>query len=536
MIEKVRASKPVEIIKSILANKYFAFATAFVTVLFYYLGLELVTIYFLVISGALMLLFLDDLTPLAGVALFALILMSPKHTPSNYFNEPSNFLFSPAFKVQLVFFVIIFGGAAIFRFADTIISKKFTITPIFVSLSVFCFLLLFNGAAAQGYTPRNILYALALSGCFLGVYSLIKDNIVWSGETVERLSLIFFAFAISLLFEEIMVYATTENLLLANGAINRTIFKMGWGMYNNLSCLMLLCLPFPLYLAANKKFGFLYLIFSLIFAIGIIFTLSRQGMVTVVLVYPACLVALLLKGKNRRSNLITVAAAAVLGAIILGVFHNEIFTLLSSNSDTNKFAMIFVGLAAVAIAGLSALFLLCKNKKINLAVYGGLIALFLIALIIKRDDISQLVDAFMEASSSRNLLWEQAFEAFEAFPAFGVGFYRELTYDPGFSGLNFIPDMYHNTIVQLLGACGFFGLAAYLAHRIVTIYSLSKRPTFERLTIAASIAGLLISCMFDNHIFYLTGTVVYGILLAFLDKSYYAETGALPLNKTFNRA
>lgn len=532
MIEKIRASKAAQIIKLILSNKYFAFAAAFVTVLFYYLGAELATIYFLVIAGTLMLLFLDDLTPFTAIILFAMILMSPKHTPST-FGEADDFLFQPASIAQLIFLILIIGSAAIFRFINTLISKKFTVTPTFISLSIFCFVLLFNGAASNGYTPRNILYALALTGCFLGIYAFLKDNIVWSDESMERLSFIFLAFACTLLFEELIIYLTAENVLYESGAINRYIFNMGWGMYNNLASYMLFCLPFPLYLAATKKFGFLYLLFSIVFAIGIIFSMSRQGMVTVVLLYPASLIAILLKGKNRLSNLITTGSAAVVGAILLGVFHEEIFTLLSSTSDTNKFAIIFVVSAAASLAGICTLFLLCKNKKINLGILSGLVAMFVIVLIIKRDEISELVDAFMDASSGRNILWQQAIESFERYPAFGVGFYRELAADPSFSGLNFIPDMYHNTIIQLLGACGFFGLAAYIAHRTTTIYSLAKKPSFSRLTIAVSVAGLLISCIFDNHIFYLTGTVIYGALLAFFDKAYYAETGALPLNKSF---
>lgn len=522
MIDKIKASKAVEITKLILSSKYFAFVTALITVLFYYLGLELVTIYYLALTGALIFLFCDDLTPFMGHLLFAFILMSPKHTPSTAHDASSDFIFRTPFKVQAAFLIVILGGAVIFRLVCTLKAKKFTPTPSFISLAVFCFILLFNGAASHGYTPKNILYAVALAGCFLGMYAILKDNIVWSKETFERLAFIFLAFACALLLEEAVIYATAENPLLPDGSIDRSIFVLGWGVYNTLACLMLFCLPFTLYLAGRKKFGFLYLVFSIIFAIGIVFSMSRQGMVTVVLIYPSCLIALLLKGKNRIANSITVGAAVVTGIILLCVFHEQIFALLPSSSDNNKFAVIFIGLMSASLAGLCALCLLCKNKKINLGVLGGVIAVFVIAALITRDETEKLVGAFMEESSGRNYLWEQAIRSFEAFPAFGVGFYRDLAQDPGSSGLSFIPDMYHNTIAQLLGACGVFAFIAYLAHRAITVYYTAKKPTAERLTIAVSALGMLISCLFDNHIFYLTGTLVYSALLAYFDKAYYA--------------
>lgn len=79
--EKIKNSKAVNILKSILSSKYFPFAGAAVMVLCYYLSWDIVAIYYIGITGALTLLLLDDVTPVISNFLFICVFSSLKNTP-----------------------------------------------------------------------------------------------------------------------------------------------------------------------------------------------------------------------------------------------------------------------------------------------------------------------------------------------------------------------------------------------------------------------------------------------------------------------
>jgi O-antigen ligase len=142
--------------------------------------------------------------------------------------------------------------------------------------------------------------------------------------------------------------------------------------------------------------------------------------------------------------------------------------------------------------------------------------------IVKWDLVSKLfVRSIMQNltnGSGRLDLWAEGLVAFSENPVFGKGFYVDLYGDPGFAGMDIIPLMYHNTVIQLLGACGTLGLLTYAIHRTQTVISLIKNITVERLFITISILGLLICNLFDNHLFYILPTILYSMLLSVLIK------------------
>ena len=530
MIAKLKTAKAVSIIKSIIENKYFAFVTAFVTVLCYYLELELVTIYYLAVTGTAILLFSDDLTPLVGHMLFALILTSPAHSPSIFTTtEPSDFYLRISTIAQICICAAFLIAAAAYRMTLTFKSTKFSPTPVFISLAVFCAILILNGAASRGYTPRNIVYGLILLSCLVGAYFVLFYNIKRDDALGERLAFIFFALSLALLLEELVIYAFNFKINENTGAINRSIFSFGWGMYNNFACLMLFCLPFPFYLAGTKKHGFPFLIYGLILSIGLLFALSRQGMVALVLLLPSLITVLLLKGNNRLENSIVVGCAILIYIVISSIFGGQLFILLGLGAEYNKSVAYCLFAASLAIAAACAMLVLVKSGKVKLVISISALIIALFVVNVLESVLIPLLNSMMTSSSERDMLWRQALDAFSDYPSFGQGFYRQLALDPGFAGLNFIPDMYHNTFVQLLAACGFFAFAAYLFHRATTVYGALKNPTQLKTTIIASIAGMLVACLFDNHIFYPSGALIYGALLAFFDTPENAIS-----NKTLN--
>jgi O-antigen ligase len=118
--------------------------------------------------------------------------------------------------------------------------------------------------------------------------------------------------------------------------------------------------------------------------------------------------------------------------------------------------------------------------------------------------------------SGRLQLYKLALEVFQKYPIFGEGFYVELSGDPGFAGIPLIPDMYHDTFMELLAATGAVGLITYGIHRATTVISYIKNITVERTYIAFIIVALLFLNLFDNHIFYMFPSLIYGFLIGIL--------------------
>ncbi len=79
-------------------------------------------------------------------------------------------------------------------------------------------------------------------------------------------------------------------------------------------------------------------------------------------------------------------------------------------------------------------------------------------------------------------------------------------------------DMAHNTILEMMSACGIIGLLGYALHRVQTFICFFKNPTTERSFIALIVASLLINSLLDNHILNIIPTMVYSLLIAVLVK------------------
>ena len=98
-------------------------------------------------------------------------------------------------------------------------------------------------------------------------------------------------------------------------------------------------------------------------------------------------------------------------------------------------------------------------------------------------------------------------------------FYRDLAEDPGAVGVPLVPDMYHNTILELMAVGGLVATIPYVIHRVHTVISFIKNPNENRFYVALTLFALLILSLLDNHIFYILPTLFYTFLTAVLIKS-----------------
>lgn len=466
---KIKSDGALKTIKRALASKYYPFVTAAVALFCYYLGLDVVIIYFIGITSILMLLLLDDLTPLISNFLFMNVMVSPQHAPATdaVENYNSYYFFHPAVLSFVIIIIVLMVAAIIFRIVMTIKKGNFKLTPTFFGLCAFAAVMILGGLFSKGYDPMNLVFGAVMAALFLGIFSLMKDNLKISKENYEKIAYAFVALSALVIIELAVVYISKFNEIFSDGVISRgPLIGFGWGTYNQVGMLLLISIPAIFYLAGKNERGYLFFLYSVVVLFAAFMSMSRQAMLGSVVIYPLCLIILLIKGKNRMINAIITSVAAVCIIVLMGVFWNKLSELFS-----NIFNNLFSG-------------------------------------------------------SGRTKIWKEGIGEFVSAPFLGTGWYTDLAdkfEGLGKVGFSFIPEMYHDTFVQLLASCGIMGLAAYLVHRVQTVISFCKNVTLERTFIGVCVLALLIVNLFDNHLFYLFPTMVYASLIALLIKSEKKE-------------
>lgn len=459
---RIKDSSFVKALKEFLVSKFFPFVTAAISVLCYYLGWDIVFIYYICITGLMIILLLDDISPMITLLLFMSILISYENSPSNL-SGSSEYYFSTAILVQIFIVIGALSAGLIYRVVLTCIRKQFSLSHVFWGLCAFSVILLLNGLFSANYNSKNLVYGLVMALCFLGIFTALKDNIIMTDQAFERIALSFFALSIVLILELIVAYFTIDGLYV-DGNFNREMLTYGWGMWNTMGMMLLICLPAIFYLAGRYKYGFVFTLFATALFIAIWMSCSRQAMLGSLVIFPLCLIILLVKGTNRFTNI----------CIIICSFIAIVILLISKDTIFKYF----------------------------------------------KDLISKIINGEW-SGNGRMFLWKGGVEYFKSAPFLGVGFYSNLYEDflegfSGFSGMSFIPPMCHNTIIELLSACGIMGLLTYAIHRIQTIISFFKNINYNRAFIALTILTLVGISLVDNHIFNIFPTIIYSCLLAIL--------------------
>jgi O-antigen ligase len=246
-------------------------------------------------------------------------------------------------------------------------------------------------------------------------------------------------------------------------SIDRELIATGWGMHNNIGCMMAVMMPFGFYLASKAKHSWLFNILGTVLLLGTMLSCSRTSMMMAMLGYVVCAVLLLKNPKTRKSNLwvYLVALATVLVAVV--IFADKIFAI---------FERFFSQMGNV-------------SQRDNLISYG--------------------------------------FRQFLSEPIFGGSFYPQGEYVPwDWSNLesfsSFFPPRWHSTVIQILASCGAVGITAYAIHRFQTLKLFWKNRSHEKTYIGISLAVLLLASLMDCHFFNIGPVLFYSMALAFVEK------------------
>ncbi len=422
-------------------------------------GLELPVYTALVGTAIYVCLFGKDLLPLIPLFLGAYIAPSaqnnPGRNPDSVFTMAKGGIYFVCLAAALIAALLVH----IVRNRQRFFSKKNNLLP---GLLILAGAYLLSGIGSDGYAQlagKNLLFALLQGCCLLLPYWLFASGVDWDRTRRDYFAWTGFTAGGVLLWQILWVYFSTQ--VIVDSVIIRTKIYTGWGMYNNMGCLLAMMIPFAFYLSTKYHKGWIGTVVGTAFLIGVILTCSRGSILIGGAVYVFCIICMLHYANNRRANFIALVTSVTSVLLVILLFHKQLLLLFS-------------------------------------------------ALLTKGMD-----------PSSRNIIYQNGLRLFVENPIFGTTFYPPEGLSWGWSTAAnfaaFFPPRWHNTFVQLLASCGIVGFGAYLLHRVQTIRLLLQRGTKETLFIGCSIVVLLVCSLLDCHLFNFGPALFYAMALAYAE-------------------
>lgn len=461
---KLGTMKWIAAMRSFLRSPWYTGVVAALMVCSNLFGWELAVFYLYLLFGALTVFLEDDLRGIIPVAACGYMTISAENNPAAEGALEHSVFYRPQFRLQLILILVLAGIMLLARLISLLIGGVRKPLP----KLAFGFLALglayiFGGLFSGYYSSRTAFFGFVEIASLSALYFLFYYTVDWERTDKGYFAELFSIVGVGILLEILGMYVKSG--ILTEG-YDRVSLVTGWGMYNNVGCALAICLPAPLYFAATKRRGWLFMVLSFLLMIGLLLTQSRGAMLFGSVVYLAGVVLALVasKGKERLGNIIAIGAAA-----------------------------------AAVIVAVSVLLAQAEWREHFLSVF--------------RDLFEQGAN-----DNGRNNIYRDGFAQYLEAPAFGVGFYECHAYRWGdewgvLSSDSFLPPRYHDTYIQLLASCGTVGLVCYLFHRFQTVMLLFRSPSWQKTFIALCIASLLLTSILDCHFFNLGPGLLYSILL-----------------------
>lgn len=463
MLIRKSADKPFfKAADAFFGSKYFIALFAFATLCCNVFGLELYFYPAVCVIGVWLCLFSKDLRALIPMVLLLYVSLSLQNEPSKNSTSvfyPENGLwlivvFAATLIVALLTRVFLRHGKGFFTYKRGLLS----------GFGVFAFGLCLSGLGVGGnFTLQNFRYLGLLFISLFGLYYLLLPLIDWKSLQKEYFAWSGLFLGLTVAFELVNIYMGASKPYFPDEifreGIRRWMIFTGWGVYNNIGCMLLFCVPCAFYLCITQKNGWIYNLLGHLLFIAIIFTNSRNSILVGAVLYLACMFFVCRSPKNNIGNVIVYVCC---------------------------FFAVFVG------------------------------------VIVFRERIQSLFAPLIEEglhSSGRLNLFKVAWLEFLNAPVFGQGFFGGV----GGTGITvgaieMMPTLCHNTFLEMLSSCGFVGFIGYIYHRMQTVKSVLVRPTIEKAFLGLCIASLLLSCILDCHFFLIGPGLSYSIFLAILEK------------------
>lgn len=336
-----------------------------------------------------------------------------------------------------------------------------------IGLIAFAAAMVLNGIFSATYNAMDFLYGVVEGACLLIAFYIVYSGIAKSKDTLIYLSKLGLICGLMVGAEVLLLLLklNMEGLLtVSNGIINKNNLVLGWGISTIIASVFVVTIPLTMYLAYKCKYGVFAYIAALVqyaftFVLNCRAAILAGGLMLLVSIVLCCIF-----GKNRRMNIIAAGCLVAAGVITLIIY--------------------------------------CNIKTLD-AVGDWLYGFF----------------RFNSVDSGRFKLWQNGLEDFLSAPVFGAGFTNG-GYPPEQMHGNMFSNMYHNILVELIGAMGAFGAICFIVHISQVIMMTVRRFDAGRLIIMLGAVGLLAASLFDNFFFYPNMMLFYCAILAVCERSY----------------
>lgn len=441
-----------------LASPQYIVALMFMTLLSFVMGTELLFYGMVAVIVAYVCIFGDDLLALAPIFGFTYIMPAVDSNPG----RSGNTVFSGFSLICVIAIGVIVLGCFAYRIIRD--RKKFALrsNKLVFGMLLLCVAYMLSGVLSEGYKELAVKNLLFAAGQCIGVlvpYWLLSGGVDWTKARKDYLSWIGVCIGCLLLCEILRIYSINE--VINGGEIYRDRIYVGWGMYNNIGCMMAMMIPFAFTLASRYKRGAIGVIGGAIFLLGVFLTCSRTSIIFGTLCYIVCAGLMLLYTDNRKKQIRRLLIVSGILLLLLVLLHKPLFQLYSQVLD----------------------------------------------------DASEL--------DSRFAIYQNGWKEFLRSPIFGTTFYPGHNLAWGWASADvrdILPDRWHNTVIQLLASTGITGLLAYGFHRFQTVCMVMKFRSREKWLITCSVLTMLACSLLDCHFFNVGPTLFYSVTLAFLEK------------------
>ena len=461
-IQKIQSQPVMEKILRFFDGNLYPLIYAALALICSFTGLEVAFFVLTAIVVVFTAIFSKDSKPLIAPLVLVVYSVSQKHTPQYPYN--SDYLYRTSVLATMGVLLAFIAAAFVFRMIVYKGQKNIFKSKAIALWGTIAFgaALVLNGIFYKGYHYYDLLLGIALAVSFVFFYIYFYNTLEWNKETgiyVAKILIVACGVILIQLAEMLIFDGVIEN-----GTINKHILNLGWGLSNNVGGMLAMFMPACFYLSYKADAGWksgLYYAFGFVVLLGVALTLSRTSL------------------------------------LVGGVALVAIMILMSIRGRHVKMVRIF-----------------------NIV----LIACGIIFCIVFADKLVELFEHYIDKGfddSSRFQIWKNGLLNFLKAPIFGVGFYTPIAPDWSYNIENwFFPDMYHNTIIQMIASCGVVGILAYIFHVAQGVVLMFRRFSIERLFYFFVVFVLSVMSLLDNHIFHFFPALVYSMLFAVAERDF----------------
>lgn len=460
---KLRDSRAVQLIRAFFRSPWYLAINVLLMICAELFSLELPVFYIYLVFILTVFLFDEDMLGVLVLIPCHYLAISAANNPGKHeetlFSDPSQ-------MVHLIVLICIYIVLFLARLISLILIGGKRKTPELTFGFLFFSAALILGGAFSGYWgKRTVIFSLVEIVSLAAIYFYFYFAVNWKNVPGHYGMMLFLTLGAGVAVQIVGMYFMPGAI--AGSVVHRESFYTGWGIYNNVGCVMAMCLPAPFYFAIRKKEGWIFALLGIAFYLAVLLSQSRNAMLFGTVIFAVCVVVVLAKTKGweRWKSLIAFGAFALVAAIATAVFFDRVKILFSS----------------IGAAGF---------------------------------DDSLRFDTYRAC-------WKRFLEA----PWFGSGFYHTpgtvlqpdgmWTTMEGAAETGFMPPRAHNTLFQLLASGGVFMIIGYVFHRVQTGILLFRRPTAEKTFTALCVLALLFTSLLDCHFFNFGPGLLYSALLVF---------------------